>query len=95
VETGCLCWGKKGILHGILRSDALSHMILDALMTGSYRFEHILHSGKSEDPISFLRRVKRVGIVDVREAEPRTMTGESLYFTLLPLTLSRIAIPAV
>jgi len=36
-----------------------------------------------------------VGIVDVREAEPRTMTGESLYFTLLPLTLSRIAIPAV
>jgi hypothetical protein len=58
--------GGKSILHGTLRSDALSHMILDTLMTGSYRFEHICIQAKIEDPISFLRRVNALGIVDVR-----------------------------
>lgn len=49
--------GGKHLARDFTLQRVVAYDFLDTLMAGSYRVEPYLHSGKSEDPISFLRRV--------------------------------------
>jgi hypothetical protein len=51
------CLGGKHLARDFTLQRVVAYDFLDTLVAGSYRVEYICIQAKSEDPISFLRRV--------------------------------------